>query len=178
MKDAVKARLDWISKQVEESSAIVAAYESDNLYTMESDFINELNQTRVNNGPANRGEIPRIFNELNQRRENPMSEKKLEHLLKIFTTDKLLELWLRSRAEPALRGDRSDHNAMVGIAAMTACGDIDTLLNSAIKLEKASCSWAATVGPAVKALQRLGRTSAGYDFDALAEFARQYENII
>jgi hypothetical protein len=49
------------------------------------------------------------------------------------------------------------------------------LVGLALQQEKEQCSWEATIGPAVKALKRLGRTSAGQDMDKLAEYAKTHQ---
>ncbi|KAK7972327.1 hypothetical protein PG988_006461 [Apiospora saccharicola] len=69
-----------------------------------------------------------------------------------------------------------DNRNMRVIEAMMADGpdgsEIDKLFAAAKRAEKERCSWDATIGPADKALRRLGRTSSGKDYNKLAQYAQ------
>lgn len=132
----------------------------------------------MDGGPVDLKQIPRIFGLLNKERKgtfHPFGDDKLKHVVKTLDTDKKAQLSLRRCAEPMITGDSSDDVNVLGIEEMIACGDLDSLLDEAIKTEKKDCSWEATIGPAVKAIKRLGRTSDGKDHEKLANYAKAHQ---
>lgn len=144
-------------------------------------FIHRLNETRVAWGPPDRAKIPAILEQAKsdwpKEHFNPFAEEsKVKNVIKVLDTDKKLELFLRRCGEPMLKGYApEDEMATMIIEDIMGSGDLDTLLETATALERKYCSWEATVGPALKAIRRLGRTSAGKDVDNLARYAQIHE---
>ncbi|KAK8872357.1 hypothetical protein PGQ11_002871 [Apiospora arundinis] len=105
----------------------------------------------------------------------PATEAKLKEVVAALSTRAKLDLYLARRAEPQLQGTRRDNDEFAALERMMEPGgDIDSLLAKAKDWERKKCSWEATIGPAVKALRRLGRGSSGHDFAELAKYAQAH----
>ncbi|KAK8876876.1 hypothetical protein PGQ11_001822 [Apiospora arundinis] len=99
----------------------------------------------------------------------------LPAVVKSLDTRAKLDLFLARRAEPQLTGAARDNDEFGALERMMAPGgDVDALLAQAKEWEAKHCSWEATIGPAVKALRRLGRTSSGKDYKKLAQYAQTH----
>jgi hypothetical protein len=96
-------------------------------------------------------------------------------VVKTLNNNERMQLWLERCAEPMFNGGPEDDVNVLGIEMISASADFDSLLNVAIELEEAECSWEVTIGPAVKAIRRLGRTSAGRDYEKLAAYAKVHQ---
>ncbi|UZP37038.1 hypothetical protein NXS19_004854 [Fusarium pseudograminearum] len=106
---------------------------------------------------------------------HPWPDSALETIKTAFSDDTKMELWLNRCAEPMVRNSTSDNYAAMAIETLIDAEDLKTLVDLAIQKEKEQCSWEATIGPAVKALRRLGRTSSGVDMDRLAQYAKVHQ---
>lgn len=95
-------------------------------------------------------------------------------LARAVDTKEKLDMFLARRAEPQLTAELRDNDEFQALERMVAGGDLDSLLATARAAEAERCSWEATIGPAVKALRRLGRTSSGQDYTKLAEYAQAH----
>ena len=143
-------------------------------------LIAKLQQTRMNGGPVDRSKIKQFFNEINEDRvkQRDLAAKPDDMLKNIevaLDTDEKMELFLERCAEPMVENESSDNHAATGIEMVLDSGDFKWLINYAAAVEKDNLSWEATIGPAVKAIKRLGRTSAGKDFDKLAAYAKAHQ---
>jgi hypothetical protein len=178
MKDAVRDMLAKFVARVKESSAIATEYQQNDFHTSSSRFVQLLNETKSEKGLVDRKAIPRIFRQLNDERTPDFyafPDEKLKHVVKTFNTDERMKLWLKRCEEPMISGGPEDDVNIMGIEELMACGDVDSLLDKAIELEREHCSWATILGPALKAIRRLGRTSAGQDDQKLATYAKEHQ---
>jgi len=141
-------------------------------------FVQLLCGKRAANGSVSTKVITPIFHQLNEERKareaDVLSDKQLAKVVKALNTDARLGLWLESRQEPLLSGGQRDETTILGVKEFLEGPDLGALVSGATELEETCCSWQATIGPAVKALRRLGRTSAGKDFDKLAKYAKEH----
>ncbi|KAK8073434.1 hypothetical protein PG994_004333 [Apiospora phragmitis] len=96
----------------------------------------------------------------NRREEDPAWKT----LTQAIDTKEELDMFLARRAEPQLESQARDNDNFQGFELMVSSGDLDKLLATAEAWEKEHCSWEATIGPAIKVLRRLGRTSSGKEY--------------
>lgn len=142
-------------------------------------FVQLLHAKRVaNGGSIHVKDITPISNQINEeltaRGADKFTDKQMAKMVRILNTDARLTAWLESRQEPLLVGLREDETTILCIMEMLKTGDIESLADHAAAWEKTHCSWESTIGPAVKALRRLGRTSAGKDHAKLAQYAKEH----
>ncbi|KAK8109475.1 hypothetical protein PG999_007612 [Apiospora kogelbergensis] len=124
-------------------------------------------------------EYRQFFEKVFPDRFNPFGKEGKEdrrpgNISKILDTEAKLDLFLGRRAEPQLKASMRDDDEFECLERMMANGDVGTLLQRAQELEVQHCSWKATIGPAVKALRRLGCTSSGKDYNNLAQYAKDH----
>ncbi|KAK6857256.1 hypothetical protein PG995_007443 [Apiospora arundinis] len=87
--------------------------------------------------------------------------------------DEYAKMWAECNTKTGpCRRDNDEFGALERM--MAPGGDVDALLAQAREWEAKQCSWEATIGPAVKALRRLGRTSSGKDYKKLAQYAQTH----
>ena len=133
----------------------------------------------MNGGPADRYKIPQSFKEVNEdkvaREYRPFEDDVLKSIQAAFDTDEKMALFMERCAAPLIVNESSDKHAATTIEYILDSGDFKWLMNYAAVVEKENLSWEATIGPAVKALKRLGRSSAGKDFDKLAAHAKAHQ---
>lgn len=113
-------------------------------------------------------ELPEAF-------QGPPLDRGSAKALKFFDTEERLRLFVLTRADPilpqlpnALQRETSVLDSVVNSKTL------DSLLEKAISLEEDNLSWGATIGPAVTAIRRLGRRSAGKDAKSLADYAKDH----
>ncbi|KAM0187025.1 hypothetical protein ACHAPA_011842 [Fusarium lateritium] len=174
-----KALRDYIQK-IRKSEPVSTAYSRHSLQYDTPLLINKLQQTRVNGGPVDRSKVEQFFREINEDRVkvrdlHPRPDDMLRSMEAALDTDEKMELFLERCAEPLVRSESSDNHAATAIEMILDSEDFNWLINYAVAVEKENLSWEATIGPAVKALKRLGRTSAGKDVEKLAEYAKAHQ---
>ncbi|KAM0226717.1 hypothetical protein ACHAP5_012330 [Fusarium lateritium] len=180
IEQAVQKALGNYVQKIRKSEPISTAYHRLGLSYDTPLLINKLQQTRVNGGPVDRSKIEQFFREINEDRVkvrdlHPRPDDMLKSMEAALDTDEKMELFLERCAEPLVRGESSDDNAATAIELILDCEDFMWLINYAVAVEEENLSWEATIGPAIKALKRLGRTSAGKDVERLAQYAKEHQ---
>ncbi|EKJ70219.1 hypothetical protein FPSE_09593 [Fusarium pseudograminearum CS3096] len=179
VEEAVEKHLRDYVKKIRESADVAKSYDHYGLGYDTCILVSRLQQTRVNGGPVDRSKIAQIFNDINADRvkegHKPREESMLKNIEAAFSDDDKMELWLKRCAEPMVRNDDGDNHAATALEVLIDAGDLKTLVGWSVTQEREQCSWEATIGPAVKALRRLGRTSAGKDMQKLAEYAKAHQ---
>lgn len=178
IKEAVVDKVtDFVSK-IKEGLPISKAYAQDGFGSKTPRFIELLNQTRVKEGLPDRAKIPTIFSQINKEEEarglSAWKDHTLQNLKKVLSDDEQMELFLRVRGDPQLDGYH-DEDEITVIEDMLAARDIGWVVDEAVKLEGEKCSWDGNIGPALKAIRRLGRTSAGQGYEDLAQYAKDHQ---
>ena len=178
LEQAVEKALRNYIQKVRKSEPVATAYNKRSLSWDNPLFIQKLQQSRVNGGPADRSKITQFFKEVNEDRVardyRPFEDDVLKNIQAAFDTDEKMALFMERCAEPMIDNESSDKHAATAIEYILDSPDFKWLMNYAAAVEKENLSWEATIGPAVKALKRLGRTSAGKDFDKLAAYAKAH----
>jgi hypothetical protein len=184
LKDAVREELQKFVERhdgVYEIEKKVKYHDDDSTPGFETNtprFVQLLHAKRVANGAVTTEDITPICQQMNTELgtagAEPLADKQVAKMIKVLNTPERLVQWLEYRQEPLLRGESEDVAAMMAVDEVVKGTEFDTLMAEATKLEKQNCSWEATIGPAMKALRRLGRTSAGKDFDKLANYAKDH----
>ncbi|KAJ5224158.1 uncharacterized protein N7469_007661 [Penicillium citrinum] len=100
--------------------------------------------------------------------------RKATHMAQCLDTDEKWNIWLASRNDPLI-DPFYDNDEITAIDNMVASGDLDKIVDASIAWEQENCSWEATIGPAMKAIKRLGRTAVGRDFKSLAQYAQDHQ---
>lgn len=159
----------------------VICYDEDETLGFEKEtprFVQLLHAKRVESGSVSAKDIKPICQQMNKelgaRGAELLSDKQVAKMAKVLNTQADLIKWLDNRQEPLLVGEKEDETTLLGIGEILEGGEFDGMVKSATDLEKANCSWQAIIGPAMKALRRLGRTAAGKDFDKLAKYAKEH----
>ncbi|RBR26386.1 uncharacterized protein FIESC28_00791 [Fusarium coffeatum] len=179
LQQAIERALRNYIQKIRKSEPVSTAYNRKSLGWDNPLFIKKLQQTRVNGGPADRSKIPQFFKEVNEdrvaREYKPFEDDVLKNIEAAFNTDEKMALFMERCAEPFVENESSDRHAATAIEYVLDSPDFKWLMDYAAAAEKENLSWEATIGPAVKALKRLGRTSAGKDFDKLAAYAKAHQ---
>jgi hypothetical protein len=141
-------------------------------------FVQLMHGKRAANGSASVSDIEPVFRQMNKelqaRGQAVMPDGVLAKVVRAMDTDEHLALWLRSRQEPLLLNTVQDETTLLAITEMLKTEHLDSIVDLAAAFERDHCSWESTIGPAVKALKRLGRTAAGKDFKDLVQYAKNH----
>lgn len=176
---AVENYFSDYAKKIKRTDAVALAYNAVGIGSSTYILVNKLQGSRVNGGPVDRSKIEQFFNELNEYKKSiggfVYAEDSGAKLKAILDTDEKVELFLERCLEPTVSHESQDSHAPVAIQYLLDQGEFQKLLDLAEAEEKEHCSWEATIGPAIKALRRLGRTSAGKDMNKLAEYAKVHQ---
>jgi hypothetical protein len=179
IEEAVEKGIRDYVKKIRLSQPVYDAFMADGIRYNTSTFVNKLQQTRVNGGPVDRSKIEEIFRYINKLEEEDgrslWKDDKLNSIKAALDNENKMEMFLRRCAEPMVRAELGDSHAATALEVLIDAGELKTLLGLAVKQEKEQCSWETTIGPAVKAIKRLGRTSAGKDMERLAEYAKAHQ---
>ncbi|KAF4985647.1 hypothetical protein FGRMN_11138 [Fusarium graminum] len=176
---AVESYFRYYAEKLKKSDTVADAYNHWGLNSDSYILVGKLQATRVNGGSPDRSKIPQFLEEmcLDRKKEERFvwPDDQLEHIKGVFNTNEKLDLWLDRCMEPLVQHDYHDGHAPVAVQYLIDEGEFKKLLELAEREEKEHCSWEATIGPAIKALKRLGRTSAGKDMTLLAGYAKAHQ---
>ncbi|KAH7183240.1 uncharacterized protein B0J16DRAFT_373745 [Fusarium flagelliforme] len=179
IEEAVHNYFRYYEEKIKRTDPVGLAYNYNGLRQDTYQLVSMLQSTRVNGGPVDRSKIGEIFKAIDEYQKSRGSythgEEKATKTMALFDTDEKMELFLERCQEPMVSHEPQDSNATAGIKYLVEEGEFKKLLDLAVAEEKKYCSWEATVGPAIKALRRLGRTSAGKDMNKLADYAKTHQ---
>ncbi|PHH79202.1 hypothetical protein CDD82_2546 [Ophiocordyceps australis] len=121
-------------------------------------------------------EIPAILKKIHENNTSMLPDHEIKTISEVLGTDERVEQFIQFRSDPGLPnlGDNVKKQIECAKSAQEA-GKLDDLLNTAAGLEKQYLSWERTIGPAVTAIRRLGKRSAGQDAGRLADYARNHQ---
>ncbi|KAJ6028676.1 hypothetical protein N7540_004252 [Penicillium herquei] len=121
-------------------------------------------------------DMPAIYVQANEQDPDGLFAKSLgDRYAKILDTDENIKHFVRWRSETNFV--RWTHKLEVQCACVKLILEkdgLDKVCTFAEKAEKENLSWERTIGPAVTAIRRLGKRSAGKDAEKLAEYARAH----
>ncbi|KAJ6069142.1 hypothetical protein N7499_011029 [Penicillium canescens] len=170
-KDATKGALVEFSKQYSAAAHIAMRWRTEiNTYQhITTALIRKLVEAN-----AKVADVPGIVAKL-QEEEERLGSETAEKMCTFFTSDEEVRLFVSLRADPAIPNSETwlVQDAHI-LNSVVKSKELDSLLNKALALEEASLTWAKTIGPAVTAIRRLGRRSAGKDASALARYAKDH----
>lgn len=175
MKKAVRDSLNTLFARYEEGFTIAKDWPS-----RDSDAGRMIHLLRAKSagGKLDRSKIPGIIkqinDEINEEWRYKMKPELIKKLSNYFDSDEKLSIFIRYRAEPLFNTYHTP-DEVKALKVLLDDGTLDNLVDQAAQWEKEYCSWDVTIGPAVKALRRLGSTSAGQDFNSLARYAKDHE---
>ncbi|RFN47474.1 hypothetical protein FIE12Z_8269 [Fusarium flagelliforme] len=179
IEEAVHNHFRYYEEKIKRTDPVGLAYNSIGLRSDTYLLVSMLQNTRVDGGPVDRSKIGEMFKVIDEYKKNRGSythgEEKAARTMAFFDTDEKMELFLERCMEPMVSHESQDSNATAGIKYLVEEGEFKKLLDLTVAEEKQHCSWEATVGPAIKALRRLGRTSAGKDMNKLADYAKTHQ---
>ncbi|KAJ6029600.1 uncharacterized protein N7446_011047 [Penicillium canescens] len=171
-KDATKGALVEFSKQYSAAADVAMRWRTEiNTYEkITTALIRKLVEANVKVA-----DVPGIVAKLQVEEEKLMKGENAEKMCKFFTSDEEVRLFVSLRADPAIPNSETflARDAHI-LNSVVKSKELDSLLNKALALEEASLTWAKTIGPAVTAIRRLGRRSAGKDASALAQYAKDH----
>ncbi|KAJ4111433.1 hypothetical protein NW768_011786 [Fusarium equiseti] len=177
--EAVEKSLRNYVEKIRRSESVSTAYNYQGLRFDTHLLVSRLQQSRVNGGPADRSKLPQFFKEVNEdvvsREFKPYSDDVLKNIEAALDTDEKMELFLERCAEPMVENASSDNHAATAIEHILDSPDFKWLINYAAAVEKENLSWEGTLGPALKALKKLGRTGVEQGFDNLAAYAKAHQ---
>jgi hypothetical protein len=124
-------------------------------------------------------ELPAIFGkdekETQDSGQKPLGKKQCAAAIKVLNTDERIEKLLTLRQDPWLDTALFEVREVVQCMKMLLASDkFPGVLKQIVDLEYENLSWSKTVGPSCVAIIRLGKRSAGKDFENLAEYARKH----
>lgn len=123
-------------------------------------------------------ELPDIFHKIQMKDDGNklVADANIERALKIMDTDEKIDQFLTLRRDPGVKSAvlYVQHRVEYCQLLLKDFGNLNQALNKIAEEEKNNLSWAKSIGPACVAIVRLGKRSAGKDFEKLAEYARAH----
>lgn len=166
MEDGVKVLWDWSS-------------DVDNYIRTSPRYFYMMRKYAKKNNLPTVAELPDIFaNDEKEAKEHgvkPLDKKHVAAAIKILNTDERIEKILTLSQDPGLNTALAEVKEAVECMKMLLASDkFPGVLKQIADMEYEKLSWSKTIGPACVAIIRLGKRSAGKDFEKLAEYARKH----
>lgn len=177
LRDAVTRKLDQLTKEVGECLPLAHDWRvkvnTDARTT--SAILLEIVHAKSNGALPTVAELPTILDEVQEQRGSSFPDHEVKAVLKTLNSDKQIARFVQMRSDPILSNLAENlANEFKCLQLVMASGKLSDLLDKAVSLEKDNLSWERTIGPAVTAIRRLGKRSAGRNAERLAEYARNH----
>ncbi|CEJ56737.1 hypothetical protein PMG11_02935 [Penicillium brasilianum] len=145
----------------------------------DSRFVQFLVWRAKKTGEPTLAEIPEIFGKVQSEPEDNgvkrITDKQLANANEVMNSDERIDQFLTARFDPGLDSCPYDvRQERACFQNLLSSGKLGAVLDQIAALEKEKLSCSKTVGPACVAIIRLGKRSAGQDFQKLAEYARKH----
>lgn len=179
-KAAVKGALSEFVGRTKSGSAVVSEWQKkvNTYYEYTEALIVKLANARADGVLPKLGDLPKLASEVKD--ELPETYQKglrdiVNQTVKFFDTEQRLWHFVSTRADPILAlQPNALQKEVTTLDSIVNSDKLDGLLDKAASLEEDELSWKATIGPAVTAIRRLGRRSAGKDAKSLAQYAKDH----